>query len=385
MKQIFSILLVLALVSGVAGSLVSGTMGSFSDTEVSTQNEMHAGTRTLWLSGSPVSVEHAVPSKWYSQEYLLVATGTLNSVAYVHIMNLVSKEAGTINGQVYYKATNTYGAGSPVGAGVATSEAESVAEEGGQVGNIIVSGLGVDAGDDSGPSAMIMSKHVDAKIWFDKDNDGVFDPDELIAADKLFNIACQDIQLGPIPGVPQTSTGKGGGWGTYFQYTIDSGTLELPLLIGQNWPAGIVRVWNDATNLYVEYDNSQSGWKMKETHVYVGTAPPAKLAPGFFPYAHEDLPNVTHDLYVIPLKPTWTGVLYIAAHASNSETGWGTGQYCKFKIEIHIQQIQDVLWPRDYDGDSGSDADDARLSWWPTDALQGDTCTFDMEFKVVTP
>ena len=58
---------------------------------------------------------------------------------------------------------------------------------------------------------------------------------------------------------------------------------------------GDVQVWNDGTDLYVTYDTTLSGWVMTETHLYVGSTPPDKSAPGRFPYK-EGGPT-----YVIPL------------------------------------------------------------------------------------
>ncbi|GAI25930.1 unnamed protein product, partial [marine sediment metagenome] len=56
-------------------------------------------------------------------------------------------EAGAVDGLVWNGSA--YVPGTPVGASVASSEPELVAEEGGQVGQIIVTGLGVDAGADT--------------------------------------------------------------------------------------------------------------------------------------------------------------------------------------------------------------------------------------------
>ena len=57
-------------------------------------------------------------------------------------------------------------------------------------------------------------------------------------------------------------------------------------------------------------------------------------------------------------------------------------------VDVDIQQIQDILWPAfpacDYDGDTDIDADDEQKSWFPTNALQGDLCTWDMLFELTT-
>jgi len=252
MRQLLTVILTVVLAAGVAGSAVSGTMAGFFDTEVSTDNEMHAGTRVLVLSGGPITVDHAMPSKWHSEEYVLMNVGTLDAVATVHVLNALSQEAGTVNGKVYYGATDSYEPGSPVGPGVASSEPELVSEEGGQVGQIMVAELGVDAGDDAGPPDMVMSKHIDVKMWFDKNDNGIFeeftDPDlnELIVHDKLYNLVCQVIELGVIPGGQSDENGKGAGWKMWFEYTLGDGTpgspVEVSLTVSQFWPMGRVRV-----------------------------------------------------------------------------------------------------------------------------------------------
>ncbi|UCG88345.1 MAG: hypothetical protein JSW71_07325 [Gemmatimonadota bacterium] len=394
MRHLLTAALMVLLLAGVAGSVASGTMGSFFDTEVSTDNQMHAGTRVIELSGGPITVDHAVPSKWHSEEYVLVNVGTLDAIATVHILNAESREAGSVNGLVYYGATSSYGSGSPVGVGVASSEPELVTEEGGQVGSVIVSGLGVDCGDDTGPPDMVMSRHVDVRMWFDKNDNGIFEesPDpnlnELIVDDKLFNLVCRVIELGPIPGGQAGNNGKGT-WKTWFEYTLDD-PLELPLMVGQFWPFGRVNVWNDDDFIYIDIDTTDSGWEMAATHAYVGLEPPDKLAPGSWTSVHDSVPPPgTHDLHQISLLPEWksNGMVYVAVHAegTDGETGVAFGETRRFKIEVHVQQIEDSLWPRDYDGDGDTDDDDAQKRWWPTNGLQGDTCTFDMMFDLDEP
>lgn len=390
--------------AAVGGSLVNNTMASFFDTEVSTQNEMCAGTRILELGSGPITVECGVPCKWYSGEHTLVNIGTLDGMASVHIPTedgssdgvqwegLQCVEDGAKHGMVWNGVDVEYVTGTPVGAGVATSEPELGAEEGGQVGQIMVAGLGTDAGDDSGPPDWIMSKYVDVKIWFDKNGDGDFlDEGEMIVSDTLFNIACTQYELGMIPSALSfefNNRRRGGGWGSYFVYNIGARApaLTLPLIMAQNNGVGTLAVWHDDTNLYVEYDTTSSGWEMAVTHVYVGANPPDKLAPGSFPYAHDPVtPPLTYDLYQIPL--VLSGKVYIAAHAegTDGETAWGMGVSRKFMIELHLQQVEDAAWSPggiDYDQDGNIDDDDAQKRWWPTNAFQGDRCTFDMVFRL---
>jgi len=94
-------------------------------------------------------------------------------------------------------------------------------------------------------------------------------------------------------------------------------------------------VWNDGTNLYVQYVTT-GGWVLTETHLHVATSmegipqnngnPP----PGQFDYASEYDPSegVTEpDPYVIPLAdlgvadPCDPTMLYIAAHAVVAKLG----------------------------------------------------------------
>jgi len=386
MRQFLSVILVVVLVSAVGGSLAEGTLANFFDTEVSTENHFHAGTRSLELSGGPIIVKCGIPSKWHAEEFTLSNTGDLDGLAIVHIPeeSLKCIEAGAVDGLVWNGSD--YVPGTPVGANVASSEPELVAEEGGQVGQIIVTGLGVDAGADTiSPGDWVMSKHTDIKIWFDKNGDGNFSDDELIVSDKLFDVACNEYELGVIPAPPKKNNNKGGGWGSYFTYNIGVQTVEMPLMVGKTWPVGTVTVWNDATYLYVEYDTTDSGWEMAVTHLYVGTDPPPKLAPGQFPYKHEPVtPPLTEDLYKIPLDGLSGEVFYIAAHTegTDGETGWAMSEGRKVKIELHLQQVPDPAWPVDYDLDGDIDEDDEQKKWWPTNIFQGDQCTFDIEFSL---
>ena len=126
---------------------------------------------------------------------------------------------------------------------------------------------------------------------------------------------------------------------------LTKGTLTSPdvftLYAGQDIDVGTVSVWNDSINLYVEYITT-GGWKMCETHLYVGKTNPQILtsAPGQFPYSEEHNPAVSTFTYTIPMNTIdsyglskkgkkWvadndlgidTGdIIYIAAHAEASD------------------------------------------------------------------
>ena len=76
----------------------------------------------------------------------------------------------------------------------------------------------------------------------------------------------------------------------------------VPLIAGQHYTAGEVRVSNDAVNIYVEYETS-GGWYITGTHLYVGKTNPNTLttAPGQFPYSEPDEETETYHKYIIPL------------------------------------------------------------------------------------
>ena len=236
MKRFMSVILALVVVSAVGASFANGVFASFLDTEISTDNYMCAGKRDLELTGGPIVVTHAMPSKNYSEEFTLINTGSLDGVVKLHIPGedgslqynstvswegIECLEDGKVNDLVYYGTTNDYDTGTPVGPGTASSEAEFVAEEGGQVGQIQVDGVGTDAGSDDGPDAYLMSRHIDVVIWFDTNGDGdLDDPEDLILGDptrtnpvKLHDIVCQKITIGEIPGRMADGNGPGGGLG----------------------------------------------------------------------------------------------------------------------------------------------------------------------------
>lgn len=359
-KTLFMGMLMIAAIAAMA----HGVMAGFSDVEFSTDNRMKAANNqmNLVLSGGPITVEGAWPSCWESEEFTLINAGTLNGTASIHITNL----------ECYEDAP---------GAGVATSEPELVAEEGGWMNILIPQPIpgytpqqNLAAGHALGVDTCNIADYIDVRIWFDENGNGIFEPTELTIQGNLSALECNWYELGFIPAPTQID----GGWGTYFEYIIDSATaadpLVLPLIAGQNIIVGEVLVWDDGTNLYVEYNTTGTGFLFDETHVYVGTSPPSKAAPGQFPYKHEGLGGVTYDLYTIPLSDIDGGIesgatVYIAAHASDRETAWATGEFRQLKIELHFP---DIPCPA-YSGDP-------IFADWPTNAYQGDYCIFDIEF-----
>lgn len=100
-------------------------------------------------------------------------------------------------------------------------------------------------------------------------------------------------------------------------------TRSTALLAGQHWVAGDVILTRNADGLHVEYIVNDP-WSLGETHLYVGTTPPTKAAPGRFPYKGSE------GEYWVPWSEIGAGpydTLYIAAHAvvdngDQEETAW---------------------------------------------------------------
>jgi len=89
------------------------------------------------------------------------------------------------------------------------------------------------------------------------------------------------------------------------------------LWAGQTIEVGYVEAWDDGENLYVTY-LTMGDWYMIETQLYVGLEWPETLAPGQFPYKHEDI-FTQMDEYVIPLSEigaTIGNTVYVFAHAT---------------------------------------------------------------------
>ena len=370
LKSALLSILAMVLVAGVVAAYGDGIFAGFSDTETSTDNKMCSGNLVLELQGEPIQVEYASPLQWYYQDCWLINLGTRSGVACVTITKVSCVEDAP-------------------GAGIASSEPELVAEEGGYVGSQLVPGLGVDICD--------FSNCVDMRIWYDLNGDGdVEDAGELIVdTEKLCDIADLPIELGELPAAEVSS--DRGSWGQYFIYhvTTDAGPMVVPLIAGQTIRSGSITVSNNGTNLYVTYGTTGTGWEMDEAHLYVGKNAPPKMAPGKFPYGDDVLPEgTTSRTYTIPLAdipeydekmkpiPGSAGLqpcqdIYIAAHAvastdTESETAWARpGGRRLVRIALCIVQVEDPAFP----------PDDSRR-WWPTNAYQGDFCYFDILFEL---
>jgi len=101
--------------------------------------------------------------------------------------------------------------------------------------------------------------------------------------------------------------------------THPASAMKVDLLAGKSIDVGDVYVWNDATNLYVEYA-LDPGWCMTESHLAVADAllgiPQTKgnPIPGQFTYGKPYNPCASGDTFTIPLAGLGSTPV-IAAHA----------------------------------------------------------------------
>ena len=112
-------------------------------------------------------------------------------------------------------------------------------------------------------------------------------------------------------------------------FVVTSSADEITLWAGQNIDVGTLTVKVIDSNLVVTY-NITAPWVLGETHLYVGTEPPTKSAPGQFPYGPES-EYATDDGYSIPLSvlpalPPGSDSFFIAAQAEVSIVDPDTGE-----------------------------------------------------------
>jgi hypothetical protein len=104
------------------------------------------------------------------------------------------------------------------------------------------------------------------------------------------------------------------GTGTY-EFDIYAGAAQCNLSKGEN--IGTLFVDYDGSTVHVYYDITGSDYTMTSTHLYVGNEPWPRenggytVAPGQYPYSHDNLSNVLTDEYTVPA----CGPIYIIAHA----------------------------------------------------------------------
>ncbi len=152
-----NVLLSVVVVAVLVAAGIGGTFAGFVDTEVSRDNYLEAGILDLLLSvppnmgvelnddpatntvGAVIGVDDFDPAKGSRDFYMdAYSRSTIKGFLYMHYKDVDSVEAGIKDGKVYQRSTNSYVAGTPIGADFASSEPEWIAEHGGQVGQIIV-------------------------------------------------------------------------------------------------------------------------------------------------------------------------------------------------------------------------------------------------------
>jgi len=113
--------------------------------------------------------------------------------------------------------------------------------------------------------------------------------------------------------------------------THPASAMKVDLMAGKSIDVGDVYVWNDATNLYVEYV-LDAGWCMSESHLAVASTladiPKVKgnPIPGQFTYGKPYDPCASGDTFDIPLAGL-SSPLYIAADAKVWEIASLTDQW----------------------------------------------------------
>jgi len=80
---------------------------------------------------------------------------------------------------------------------------------------------------------------------------------------------------------------------------------------------GDLNIATDGTITF-QIDEASTGWRLQETHLYVGDEAPARSRPARFPYKHVRLGGVASDAYVVDFAAAdlnCDGVIYVAAQA----------------------------------------------------------------------
>lgn len=120
-----------------------------------------------------------------------------------------------------------------------------------------------------------------------------------------------------------------GGVGQISQAVTAANPVVYPLSMGAtNIQVGEVRAWNDASNLYVEFD-TYSGYELAEAHLCAALAPFAWTPPGQCPYNSGVLAaGTTTWLFTVPFADlgavTCGTVIYMQAHAAIDAAGTAT-------------------------------------------------------------
>lgn len=184
-----NVLLSVVVVGVLIAAGIGGTFAGFVDTELVKDNSYQAGITDLLIddTNSPTAVINVlwgIPCKSRDFSIKVYDRGESSELSdlYLHFKDIVCTEDGAKAGKVW-NGTN-YVDGSPVGAGVATSEPELGAEEGNFfIGQLWIDAtetgriMGVDYGDDCE-----VSEHLGIGVkYFDVEDDGEIDNPDAIA------------------------------------------------------------------------------------------------------------------------------------------------------------------------------------------------------------
>ncbi len=96
-------------------------------------------------------------------------------------------------------------------------------------------------------------------------------------------------------------------------------------------------------NLRVLYLTGGNGWDILESHLYVGTGAPSKMAPGRFPYQQSSPNGLKRHDYVVPLESPGGSFdhLYIAIHAVVKKVG---GDMVSPKGDVIVDGQEETAW-----------------------------------------
>lgn len=137
-----------------------------------------------------------------------------------------------------------------------------------------------------------------------------------------------------------------------------SAVQVYPLQMGNtNQTVGEIRVWNDETTLFVEYQ-TYSGYELADAHVCASLSPLSWTPPGQCPYKVSSFPaGTTYQLFEIPLTDLGLvdcgAVIYLQVHASindaATQAGVGSAYAGIFKGQVAFDVTCDPP-PEEYGG-----------------------------------
>ena len=175
-----NVLLSLTVVAVMVSGGLTGAFAHFSDTEESLDNYLETGSLDLKVNGyddplvpPKIYAEHLAPCK--SRDYTIDVenVGQCDAPAFL-FMHIKNVECGEVPDKV----------------GQDKPEPERVAEDGGQIDQMWVRGLGP-----YGENCEL-TEHIAVSWWYDADCDGEQDPDELRVSYKMNEIECDNIYIG---------------------------------------------------------------------------------------------------------------------------------------------------------------------------------------------